>query len=335
MAQLKVKQILDFVTRVADEVALAPVGTATVLAISDANMLAIDSAEAKDVVRAATAVTNIATAKSEAISSALSADSALSTSVSSAIATVDGRVTTLLNGSTAALDTFGEIKGFIDSLASADVTVFDAISTAVSNDVVHTRDIDSINSTISGFGDIVDSDAADFDPAGSANTAELNAKAHADSVRTDFGLADTAVISAYLAADVIIEGTVTTLAGRVTTNEGDIAAIDTAIAANAAAIERLEGVIMEDNEERVESFTGNGLTYELDFRVQDDNPLLVEAFVNGHRINVGDVTMTRVDLANPGYTIDEGDLVVITYQSSGVIVDINDNAPAAPDEAGL
>lgn len=90
-----------------------------------------------------------------------------------------------------------------------------------------------------------------------------------------------------------------------------------AITENAAAITALEAVIMEDNEERVESFTGNGLVYNLEFAVQDGNKNLVEAFVNGHRVTVTSLANQDkvVNLAAPGYTIDNGDTVVITYQS--------------------
>ncbi|MDA9262965.1 hypothetical protein N9P49_00790 [bacterium] len=45
-----------------------------------------------------------------------------------AIKTTDDRVTVLLGGSTAALDTFGEIKGFIEGLSDADVTIIAAVS---------------------------------------------------------------------------------------------------------------------------------------------------------------------------------------------------------------
>ena len=184
MAQLKVKQIYDFVSAVAAQ----PVGTATVTAIAnaksdakadaalDATTKANAAQSAAESTAAGDATTKANAAQSKAISTAVSADTVLSTAVSTAIATVDGRVTTLLEGSTAALDTFGEIKGFIDSLNSSDVTVFDAISTAVSNDVVHAggiaanatkittnaTDISNIELTIGAYGDIVGSGISDF-----------------------------------------------------------------------------------------------------------------------------------------------------------------------------
>ena len=45
-----------------------------------------------------------------------------------AIKTTDDRVTLLLGGSVEALDTFGEIKGFIDGLSDADVSIIAAVS---------------------------------------------------------------------------------------------------------------------------------------------------------------------------------------------------------------
>jgi hypothetical protein len=195
MAQLKVKQISDFVTAVgtihnatvgtanataianAKSEALVSAYSADVVAKSEAIASAVSQAEAKDVSRASTAVVNISTAKSEAIASAVSQAEAkdvsrastavvnISTAKSEAISAAvladvtvlssakaysdiqKGRIDTLLSGSTAALDTFKEIEGFITSLDTADVAgLSTALSTAVSNDAVHASGI-SANST--------------------------------------------------------------------------------------------------------------------------------------------------------------------------------------------
>ena len=131
MAQLKVKQISDFVSAVGT-IHNATVGTAnstaistaksealvaaqsadTVLAstvstnlsgaistevvgrnsaIATAKTEAIDAAESKDVLRAATAVSNIATAKSEAIASALSSATLLTNALDTRIDTLEGQ----------------------------------------------------------------------------------------------------------------------------------------------------------------------------------------------------------------------------------------------------
>ena len=209
MAQLKVKQISDFVSAVESKVN-SIVGTANVSAISVAKSEAIASAEAKDVLRASTAVVNISTAKSEAIASAeakdvLRASTAvvnISTAKSEAIASAStadivilssakkyaddqdvlalssakaysdiqrDRIDALLLNSDEALDTFAEIKSFVDGLDTADVAGLSAaLSTAVSNDEVHAAGI-SANSTAIANLDLDFS--GDFDALGSADAA--------------------------------------------------------------------------------------------------------------------------------------------------------------------
>ena len=156
MAQLKVKQISDFVTAVGG-IHDATVGTAAVTAISTAKSDALSSAysadvvakseaiasavsqaEAKDVSRASTAVVNISTAKSEAISAAYSADVTVLSDAKVYSDIQKGRIDALLLNSTEALDTFTEIERFITSLETSDVAGLSAaLSTAVSNDAVH------------------------------------------------------------------------------------------------------------------------------------------------------------------------------------------------------
>jgi hypothetical protein len=64
----------------------------------------------------------------------------------SGLATEKGRIDALLLDSDGALNTFLEISTFITALSTADVSLLDAISTAVSNDVVHAAGI-SANAT--------------------------------------------------------------------------------------------------------------------------------------------------------------------------------------------
>ena len=179
MAQLKVKQISDFVSAVAS-VHNGAVGTDTVTAISVAKSEAISQAvvdgdAAYDVSGAAAAALVSAVSQAEskdvarATTTATNLSNAISTEVidrNTAIGLVNTRVTTLLGGSTAALDTFGEIKAFIDALEAEDVTTIAAISTAVSNDVVHS------NAISTGISVAIDNDVL---AQGYANTAEANA----------------------------------------------------------------------------------------------------------------------------------------------------------------
>ena len=217
MAQLKVKQISDFVSAVESKVN-GIVGTANVSAISVAKSEAISTANSADVVvlssaksyadqaetdavntASADATTKANAAESKAISTAVSADvvlkgqlegyadtaeaDALSNAkvyadskdvlvLSEAKAHSDiqkGRIDTLLQGSTEALDTFKEIESFITSLETGDVAgLSTALSTAVSNDAVHAEGISANSEAIANL----DLDfSEDFDAKGDADAA--------------------------------------------------------------------------------------------------------------------------------------------------------------------
>jgi hypothetical protein len=98
-----------------------------------AQSAAIASAESKDVLRAATAVTNIATAKSEAISQAV-VNGDLAYDALGAANVQKLRIDAIVADADGALDTFVEIKTFVDELATADIVgLSSAISTAQSN----------------------------------------------------------------------------------------------------------------------------------------------------------------------------------------------------------
>jgi len=221
MAQLKVKQISDFVSAVEGKVN-SIVGTANVSAISVAKSEAISTANSADVVvlssaksyadqaetdavntASADATTKANAAESKAISTAVSADVVLKGQLETYADTAEadalsnakvyadskdvivlsdakaysdiqkGRIDTLLQGSTEALDTFKEIESFITSLETGDVAGLSAaLSTAVSNDAVHASGI-SANSTAIANLDLDFS--ADFDAKGSADAAYENA----------------------------------------------------------------------------------------------------------------------------------------------------------------
>ena len=191
MAQLKVKQISDFVSAVEAKVN-GIVGTETVSAISvakseakadassdastkanAAESNAISTAVSADVVVLSSAKSYADEAEADALSNAkVYADSKDVLVLSDAKAYSDIqklRINALLQDSTSALDTFAEIETFITGLSTADVSQLEALSTAVSNDAVHATgisdnagDISSIESTIGAYGDIVGSDVADF-----------------------------------------------------------------------------------------------------------------------------------------------------------------------------
>ena len=98
-----------------------------------AQSAAIASAESKDVLRAATAVTNIATAKSEAISQAV-VNGDLAYDAKGAANVQKLRIDAIVEDAGEQFDTFLEIKTFVDELATADIVgLSSAISTAQSN----------------------------------------------------------------------------------------------------------------------------------------------------------------------------------------------------------
>ena len=188
MAQLKVKQISDFVTAVGT-IHNGTVGTAAGSAIAgvqadvDVNTSAIALNTAKvgittdqsSAIVANSAKVGITTTQSSAIV-ANSAKVGITTAQSSAIAantsgvaTEKARIDALLLDSTDALDTFAEISNFIGSLDTGDVAGLSAaLSTAVSNDTVHAAGISANSSAIANL----DLDfTGDFDAFGSADAA--------------------------------------------------------------------------------------------------------------------------------------------------------------------
>ena len=209
MAQLKVKQIGDFVAAVGT-IHNATVGTASGTAISTAKSEAIASAEAKDVLRASTAVVNISTAKSEAIASAEAKDvlrastavvnistaksEAISSAVSADVVVLSSakkyaddqdvialtaaksysdvqkvRIDALLLNSTEALDTFAEISTFITSLETGDVA---GLSAALSTAVSNdTVHAAGISANSSAIANLDLDFTGDFDAFGSADAA--------------------------------------------------------------------------------------------------------------------------------------------------------------------
>ena len=239
MAQLKIKQIQDFVSGVEAKIN-ALVGTATGTAIADvqADVDANAEAIALNTAKVTNVSTNLAVTESTTTNIVTSSDGTDATLTGAttlkaglmtkaifdehvannakvgittdqaaaivankdAIATEKGRINALLLNSTETLDTFAEIVKFIGELDTADIVgLSTALSTAVSNDAVHTTDI-STNATdigkieviINAYGDIVGSDIADFATADQGALADsalqdasaFDAKGSADAAKT-------------------------------------------------------------------------------------------------------------------------------------------------------
>jgi len=341
MAQLKVKQISDFVSAVEAKVN-GIVGTANVSAISVAKSEAISSANSGDVVvlssaksyadqaeadavvtAAADASTKASAAQSTAISTAVSADVVLkgqlegyadtaeADALSNAKVYADSkdvivladaktysdiqksRIDALLLNSSEALDTFAEISTFITSLETGDVEGLSAaLSTSVSNDAVHASGISANATAISNL---------DTSAQGYADTAEANAiaaaeakdvvraaaaNAYADSLAGDYdpaGSADQAELDAIAAAKTYTDGREVIIKAYADTAEADAIAsanshTDTEIAALDSRIDGLEGASFEEVVANFVDITGfsSGVQFNLDN---------VKVFVNGLQIH--------------------------------------------------
>ena len=377
---LKIKQISDFITGV-EAINNAQVGTASVTAIgvvqsdvnlNQANIEAALSTELVNRIAAdGTLTTNLSTEVARALAAegvnagaiateatrALAAEGVLSGNISA----VDVKVTTLLGGSTDALDTFGEIKTFIDALSAEDVTTIAALSTSLSNDIAQAADIATNVSNIStnatgistnasnitsgdaatlsdakvytdaaelaavsaaGLASIAYSDSRDVVTLASAATAATSYTDGRESAITTAyeAYADAAESGAIASANSYANGLAVNYATAAQGILADAAATQVDLTTAEGRLDSLEGYIMEDNEMFVETFVGNAYIYEVANLVQDFNPRLVDAFVNGHRVEVltavasGTPGKTNIALANPGYSIDSGDSVVISYQ---------------------
>jgi len=175
MAQLKIKQISDFVSGVKSEIN-ALVGTASEGAISTAKSEAISTAVSADEVVLSSAKSYADVAESDAISTAVSADEVVLSSAKSYadLAEKDAlsaakdysdiqklRIDALLQDSDNTLDTFAEIEKFIKELETADIVGLTtdisnsksiAISTAVSADVI-------VLSSAKSYADVAEADA--------------------------------------------------------------------------------------------------------------------------------------------------------------------------------
>jgi len=222
MAQLKVKQISDFVSAISN-VHNGVAGTQTASDISNAKSGAISSAYSADVVALSSAKSYADQAEVDAINSAVSSAESKdvaraatgATNLSNAVAVeklraetaeglIDGRVTTLLAGKTEALDTFGEIKTFIDGLAAEDVTTIAAISTAVSNDVVHAAAI-STGISVAIDNDTLAQGYADTAQAAAEKTAaDAAAEALVIVEAADVAAAEQAVVDAQAVIDLAV-----------------------------------------------------------------------------------------------------------------------------------
>ena len=219
MAQLKVKQISDFVSAVT-AVHNGAVGTDTTTAIAAAKSQAISqavvngdiaydvknaastalvSAESKDVVRAATASTATATVASN-LSTELVARADADTALDGKITTEKGRIDAILSASNANYDTFAEVVALINSIDTTNDAEFGGYVTsnnaALSTELVARAD-----------GDTAAISTASADATSKANAAQSAAIASAESkdvVRAATASTATATVASNLSTELVV-----------------------------------------------------------------------------------------------------------------------------------
>ena len=193
-----------------------------------AQVAAIASAESKDVLRASTAVvnistakseaiatgvTNIATAKSEALVAAQSADTVLSTAVSSAIATEKGRIDAILLASDADKNSFAEIVSLINSVDTTNDTAFGGYVTS-NNAALSTELVARASGDTAAISSALSSSIVKADAAQAAAIASAESK---DVVRAATASTATATVASGLSTELIARA------------DGDTAAIASAL----------------------------------------------------------------------------------------------------------
>jgi polyhydroxyalkanoate synthesis regulator phasin len=234
------------------------------------------------------------------------------------ISTEKGRIDAILLASDADKDTFAEIVSLINQVDTTNDNAFASYALATdasidSLEVALTAEISATNADVTSIDTRLGAVGASL--VDSVDSLELALSAEISATNADFTSLE-AVVSAADSVEkaraIAAEGSLETFFnGEVATLSDNIDALEVA---HDARLDALEGYIMEDVQMVEEFKTGNGLSYTLDFNVQDDNKSLVNAFVNGHRVKVSSVEGTAIALVTPGYVIDEDDTVVFVYQ---------------------
>ena len=106
---------------------------------------------------------------------------------------------------------------------------------------------------------------------------------------------------------------------RVSTAELDIDTLDGELSSIDTRVTSLEDTIMEDVDMVEESISGlvaaplAPTVYTLSGVVQDNDPVLVQVFVNGHKVRCTAVAGTQATVVAP-YDIDATDIVTFLFQ---------------------
>ena len=208
------------------------------------------------------------------------------------------------------------ISGIQTTLSGLDAIYVDdaELSDAVSDGVVSANsytdgEISTLDASLQAYADAAESAAiasAESKDAARAATTATNLSGAVSDLQAYADAAETAAIAS---ANSYTDGKVTTIN---TTTSG----LDSRIVS-------LEGYIMEDTQMYIETFVGRvataqgaNLEYTLVHPVQDSLVGLVDAYINGHRVEVFSVVANVVQLKYPGYVIDANDSILISYQGA-------------------
>ena len=308
MAQIRSKQIRDFLSTVDwNDV------SSTQIANTADIKLYVDGVQA--------ALGNEVNASIDSLESALSLEiSATNVDVSSLDVRVEAeedRLTAVLDAVGANPDSFADVVSIINAV---DLENDDALAVVISNlnaEISATNiDLASVDARV-----LADEQALAAELS-STNAEQISQNTRMTGIEGDLTALETkhdsemlahhnehlSLIAAEEARATGIEGSLET---RLSTEEVTRATADSALSGR---IDTLEATIQEDNEQFVDKFIGAGFTYTLTQPVQDDNIALINAYVNGHRVELATVAGVQVDIANPGFVIDADDTVIFVYQ---------------------
>jgi len=396
MAQLKVKQISDFVSAVGT-IHNGAIGTGTVTGISVAKSEAIVAAASDATTKAnaaqsgaeayadglagnydaagaaASALSNakvyadqaevdaeaeagrldaivLSSAKSyadvaeaDAISSAVSADAVVLSSAKSHSNLQKDRIDALLLDSDSTLDTFAEIKSFVDGLDTSDVDGLSAaistgdstaISTAVSADAVvlssaksyaDVAEADAIAAAGTAAVNYADGLAGNYDAAGAAAAALASAKTYADtaesdaitSANTEAGRLDAIVLSSAKSYADVAEADAVSTAAADATSKANTALVDGKSYTDGRETDilstlrgEISGLAGTDKLEQTATF-GTVTTFSVATEIDLDNDDIL-VFVNG--LQITDYTTTdgeNFTVSGLGYDLESSDDIIV------------------------
>jgi hypothetical protein len=224
--------------------------------------------------------------------------------------------TALTGGVNASIDS---LEGNVSALTSADTSINTRIGLAETLNTAQDASIDSLEGNVSA---LTSADTSINTRIGLAETLNTEQTASIDSLEFRVSDADAAIstaVAAYESAD----GSINTRVGLAeSVNAIQSTAISTAVAndvLHVASIDSLEAAIMQDFDMVEEILPGISAAatvptpYTLIGAVQDNDPALVQVFVNGHKVKCTLAVGNQATVVAP-YDIDGTDVVTFLFQ---------------------